>query len=721
MHRPLGPVRERELDPNEAKMDLENLLKLVNAKLGVLKLVQNSSTKVIKDGHPIEVQQMSSLVEGKLKEIYKLKEEIAEQKLIAGEDFDEVESWTTELQDKIEPYKETLNELCELSDAITAKDEEEKVNLAIADERKLHEAKLKLSTEYEEKLSQTKSHLMRVKLPKLEISRFNGSATDFTRFWNTFTEEIDRAELPGTSKFSYLKEYLGPKVRPLVESLPFNTEGYTRAKTILESKYGRTSEIVNAHIQKIMDLPTVNGTHPSKVNEFYETLLKNVQALETMGKLESVNGYVRNVLDRLPGIRSELVRDDDDWHEWKFPDLVESLRKWTQRNPTSTILDRNQRDEDNRRHGGRDRVYQTGDRNSNPIGGTECVYCSSKSHKSFQCDTVSDSSARKKVLSEKKLCFNCTGSQHQAGRCKSKKNCGKCNGRHHTSICDTADSSQPIPPPPANPSRQPLLVSKESTVVYPSVIVQVNGAKCRAVLDTMAGSSYVSAGLLDYIGAKDFRTATRSIEMMFHTVNNKKIKIYDLAIQNCAGTPIMETAFTRVDRNELLHLPNPNYKRLKEQYSHLSPVIMDDTDTKAELPIHIIFGTNAYTHVKTPTAPLVGAPGEPIAEYTRLGWTIMSPGRCDEVTSTFLTRSVSDNYEQLCRLDVLGVQDTPDGDQSAVYDEFCEQLTQQEDGRYESGLLWKPNHSPLANNKEGSCARLSNLIRKHKHSNLKIL
>ena len=99
----------------------------------------------------------------------------------------------------------------------------------------------------------------------------------------------------------------------------------------------------------------------------------------------------------------------------------------------------------------------------------------------------------------------------------------------------------------------------------------------------------------------------------------------------------------------------------------------------------------------------------------------MSPGWCNEVTSTFLTRSVRDDYEQLCRLDVLRIQYTPDGDQNAVYDEFCEQLIQKEDGRYESGLLWKPNLAPLANNKEGSCARLSSLIRKHKHSNLKIL
>ena len=34
----------------------------------------------------------------------------------------------------------------------------------------------------------------------------------------------------------------------------------------------------------------------------------NVQALETMGKLGEVNGYVRMTLNKLEGIRGDLVR-----------------------------------------------------------------------------------------------------------------------------------------------------------------------------------------------------------------------------------------------------------------------------------------------------------------------------------------------------------------------------------------------------------------------------
>ena len=58
-------------------------------------------------------------------------------------------------------------------------------------------------------------------------------------------------------------------------------------------------------------LTTVNGTNPKFIHEFYSKLVTHVQALETMGKLNMINGYVRTVLDRLPGIRSDIVRHDD--------------------------------------------------------------------------------------------------------------------------------------------------------------------------------------------------------------------------------------------------------------------------------------------------------------------------------------------------------------------------------------------------------------------------
>ena len=52
-----------------------------------------------------------------------------------------------------------------------------------------------------------------------------------------------------------------------------------------------------------------------------------------MNKLKDINGYTKIVLDKLPGIRADLVRLDDDWQDWGFTQLVETLRIWTIRNP----------------------------------------------------------------------------------------------------------------------------------------------------------------------------------------------------------------------------------------------------------------------------------------------------------------------------------------------------------------------------------------------------
>ena len=73
----------------------------------------------------------------------------------------------------------------------------------------------------------------------------------------------------------------------------------------------------------------------------------------------------------------------------------------------------------------------------------------------------------------------------------------------------------------------------------------------------------------------------------------------------------------------------------------------------------------------------------------------------------FLTQTSSCDYENLCRLDVLGLKDTNVGDQGIVYEEFKEQLKRSPEGWYEVGLPWKGNHPPLLNNEAGSLKRLN--------------
>ena len=72
------------------------------------------------------------------------------------------------------------------------------------------------------------------------------------------------------------------------------------------------------------------------------------------------------------------------------------------------------------------------------------------------------------------------------------------------------------------------------------------------------------------------------------------------------------------------------------------------------------------------TQPRIGNQGEPVAERTKLGWVILSPEEEIDTTHMFLTQTSQVDYEELCKLDVLGLADTPQHDQGEVYREFCD-------------------------------------------------
>ena len=141
---------------------------------------------------------------------------------------------------------------------------------------------------------------------------------------------------------------------------------------------------------------------------------------------------------------------------------------------------------------------------------------------------------------------------------------------------------------------------------------------------------------------------------------------------------------------------------------------MIDTDTKSQLPIHVILGD--YARKKTPRKPLIGQDGEPVAERTKFGWTILSPGVEFDRKKMMLTQKSQVDFDQLCRLDVLGLADSSENNQSLVHTEFREQLERNPKGWYETGLPWKPNHPPLPTNEMGSRQRLKNLVKRFKSS-----
>ena len=110
------------------------------------------------------------------------------------------------------------------------------------------------------------------------------------------------------------------------------------------------------------------------------------------------------------------------------------------------------------------------------------MYCEKPGHRSSDCKTAKTVTELRNILSDKKLCFNCAGAKHRAAKCRSAKTYLTCKNKQSTSICDKlADSKS-----------DPILETTETNVTYQVAIIKVNGVKCRVLLDTGSGSSYIS-------------------------------------------------------------------------------------------------------------------------------------------------------------------------------------------------------------------------------------
>ena len=124
--------------------------------------------------------------------------------------------------------------------------------------------------------------------------------------------------------------------------------------------------------------------------------------------------------------------------------------------------------------------------------------------------------------------------------------------------------------------------SNDDQVIYPVVIIDVDGVKCRALLDTGAGSSYASAKLLERLQKKPTETKFKKIEMLLGSTTTRE-EVFKAKVSAAEGNFSMEVNLSKVNKPHLMELCNPRYENLLKKYSHLDGVKMIDNDEKARV------------------------------------------------------------------------------------------------------------------------------------------
>ena len=108
------------------------------------------------------------------------------------------------------------------------------------------------------------AHSTTAELPKLIITPFKGTPTNWVRFENMFVTQAQNKSIRAEEKFGYLLEMVNPNIQAKIAN-----------PKPLKSEYGQSKLVVNVTVEEIVNLPVIKGSNYLKIQEFYENVSRN--------------------------------------------------------------------------------------------------------------------------------------------------------------------------------------------------------------------------------------------------------------------------------------------------------------------------------------------------------------------------------------------------------------------------------------------------------------
>lgn len=149
-----------------------------------------------------------------------------------------------------------------------------------------------------------------VKLPKLEIVKFEGNVQNWRPFWDQFEGAIHTNEqLSAVEKFRYLKSYLIGKSEAAISGLSVTEGNYQAAVDLLKERFGKTDVIVNDHMSHLLNLRSVASHNVAQLRTLYDNIAVHVRSLESLGISHQSYGVLllTSIKQKLPKSYPQLI------------------------------------------------------------------------------------------------------------------------------------------------------------------------------------------------------------------------------------------------------------------------------------------------------------------------------------------------------------------------------------------------------------------------------
>lgn len=299
-----------------------------------------------------------------------------------------------------------------------------------------------------------------MKLPKIELRKFQGDVKEWLPFWSQFKKIHEGATISKGDKFQYLIQTMAPQSRAaeLVGSFPPVETNYDSAIASLKNRFGRDEVLVEVYVRELLKLVLKNVMKPEEripLSSLYDKIEAQLRALESLGVTSDKCGAML-----LPLVESSLPEEilrawqrhpvpvvaEGEQNEERLTQLIKFLRSEVENEERITIAMHGFDLKKDERKTSKQKQHSDSAKNTpsaislhaqgKPSKQLNCVFCESE-HASMKCEKARKMTLdeKKSVLQRKNACFNCLKIGHQSRVCRGNQKCVMCSRRHVVLMC----------------------------------------------------------------------------------------------------------------------------------------------------------------------------------------------------------------------------------------------------------------------------------------------
>ncbi|XP_042148820.1 uncharacterized protein LOC121837293 [Ixodes scapularis] len=598
----------------------------------------------------------------------------------------------------------------------------------------------------------------KIKLPKLKLIQFNGHLKDWQPFWQQFDTAIHQnPELTPSEKFNYLRSALTGDGAAAIGGLQPTAECYADAIELLQQRFGKQETLIQDHMEGLMDIQPVPPQRNTRaLRRLYDTLQAHIRGLRALGVGEEAYGAMlytvllrvlpRDItLDFNRKMSAEETGNANAARASMTDASLESAPQQVHLRALRFLLDFLRIEVESRErtskhqledavgkprpssltHGSVKRSTinaQTRSSTAAALHGSvdvlECFLCKSKAHGTPECNARIGLAEKKRRLQADRRCFRCTKANHMARLCRGAPSCGKCQGRHASTMCDpnyapgktSTRSNETEPKEPAPVAMHVRGRNSKPAVLLQTVTAWAEGTNrrklARIIFDSGSQRSFITEELSQRLDCKLLGTEILTIgvfggESTEHTFRRVQVTLRDQHYNKEYDIDALETP-TICEQD----LPSPD-EAIVATLEELGCPVGDNMTGLEQRGVDILLGSDHYWGCITGRIHRLS--GRLTAVETVFGWAVqgrtMSTSAVISCSQVVVLRTAVQepqtlpSFKQSWELENMGVidasvEDPSDNDVSRDSETKIAKTKR----TYEVGLPWKVDFR-LADNK----------------------